>query len=102
MDIKSVIHQMALFLGKPIDEETVAKISDHCSFVSMKANPNTNYDWMYKDGRWSTDRPVAFMRKGRVGDWKNHFSEELSSLFDRRSKEILERDGLVHTYELPC
>ena len=64
------------------DPATLEKVVDHSSFRSMKKDQL----------RWASQRPddmPKFIRKGVVGDWKNHFSAEqarrLAARFDERT-----------------
>ena len=40
-----------------------------------------------------------FMRKGVVGDWKNHFTEEQSAMFDALYSEKMKGSGLDFDFE---
>jgi hypothetical protein len=74
---RSVIADVGGFLGGSFaeaaeDAETVARVLEHSSFDRMKQDQQ----------RWSSERPdgmTPFVRKGRVGDWENHFSPEQAS-----------------------
>ena len=44
-----------------MSDEQVEKLVDHCTVDNFKKNPAVNH----KDG---------FVRKGKVGDWKNYFT----------------------------
>ena len=69
-DIIKAIIAIASFIGygEKIKEQTILdKIVLNSSFESMSQNQQ----------RWSSKRPdhmPPFIRKGKVGDWKNHFS----------------------------
>ena len=39
------------------------------------------------------ERPAAFLRKGKVGDWKNYFTDETKQLFKEFAGEELIRQG---------
>ena len=43
---------------------------------------------------------VAFMRKGQVGDWVNHFTPELEKRFDEWEKRSLKGSDLKFQYQL--
>lgn len=54
----------------------------------MKSSDHTNYSWfegMKGDGH---------IRKGKVGEWKNYFTEEQNQLFDKVFQEKVEGTGL--------
>ena len=74
-------------MGKPLSPETVRRIADQCSFQGMSKNAATY--WVY-----DSPRGPKYMRKGKVGDWKNHFSTELSAKYDKELVARLEGTGL--------
>jgi len=71
-DIEGAIATIGAFLGPPAesavrDPAQRAAILRHSSFDAMRRD----------QGRWSSKRPDGmppFIRKGQVGDWRNHFS----------------------------
>jgi hypothetical protein len=87
-DPRAAIERVAEFLGHPAarvarDAALLERIVEQSSFRSMREN----------QGRWSSERPVdmpAFVRKGIVGDWQNHFSpaqaRRLLERFQRRTR----------------
>ncbi|MDJ0904246.1 MAG: sulfotransferase domain-containing protein [Xenococcus sp. MO_188.B8] len=66
--------EMAKFLGTQYSKQlkkldVLNNILHHTSFAQMSQ----------KQSRWSSKRPnyaAPFIRKGKVGDWQNHFSQE--------------------------
>jgi len=72
-DQKGVIKELTEFLNHPLSEEKINALVDHVKFENMKKNPATN---LFKSG----DR--EFIRKGQVGDWKNHFDEKGNEMFE--------------------
>ena len=87
-DTQQAILQIANFLGdeyvqKIKDQEILNKILYHSSFEQMSLHQN----------RWSSKRPEnmpPFIRKGKVGDWRNYFSpsqiEKLREKFIAKTK----------------
>jgi hypothetical protein len=47
----------------------------------MKKNPSVNRESNKEFGHY--EQEGSFIRKGKVGDWRNYFSEEASREFDR-------------------
>ena len=72
-----MVRRVANFLGKPITEQRGAAVADWCAFEQMKQNPATNAASMPK-----VPGTGDFMRKGQVGDWRNHLSDEQSRRMD--------------------
>ena len=79
-DVRSAIVRIASFIGKDLTGEEVDTVIEKSSFSSMKNNPNTNYQWVPKEGMHPEATP--FIRKGVVGGWKDMFTPEQSGQFD--------------------
>ncbi|KAG8179539.1 hypothetical protein JTE90_000940 [Oedothorax gibbosus] len=65
------------FLRNVQDSAVLEQIVTNITFEKMKATPSM----------WSSERPKkfeAFIRKGKVGDWRTHFSEEQSNRLDEQ------------------
>ena len=90
-DLHSSIRTVATFLGHDIDDAMVNKIAEQCSFSAMKKNDAVNKSSMivYKGD---------FIRKGVVGDWKNHLTAEQSDRIDTLVAEKTAGTGLVYDY----
>ncbi|MGH0146944.1 UNVERIFIED_CONTAM: hypothetical protein FKN15_009080 [Acipenser sinensis] len=84
-DLKAAVLKICSFLGKQLDEQQIDSVVKHCTFKQMKTNPNANYESVpesllnHKNG--------AFMRKGTVGDWKNHLTVAQNEMFDQVFQE---------------
>ncbi|NWU73406.1 ST2B1 Sulfotransferase, partial [Pterocles burchelli] len=81
-DLGDAAQRLAAFLGCPLGVETLGALEQHCSFTAMRDNTMANYSLIpphimdHSQGR--------FMRKGVVGDWRDHFSPQQNALFQRR------------------
>lgn len=78
------------YLDLSLSDKVIDEIVELTSFKKMKDNPMANYSCIPKpvfDCSVST-----FMRKGEVGDWRNHFTPEQSKMFDedyeRQMKDV--------------
>lgn len=83
-ELQRIIRELT---GKNIDPRKAEIIADKYSFEKQSGR---------KPGQESAN---SFMRKGIIGDWKNHFSPEAKRLFDRYAGDALielgyERDHL--------
>ena len=80
-DLNAQIRKVAAFLGKSYSDEQVAGLASHLHFDNIKRNPFVNLD--YTDvSRFMTPERGSFIRKGQTGDWKNHFTPEMTARFD--------------------
>ena len=77
-DLLGAVRTIAEFICHELKQETLEEIVKQSTFESMKANPSANYSWK------SNFRPnkTQFLRKGEVGDWRNHFTAEQTAEFD--------------------
>ncbi|XP_042902650.1 sulfotransferase ssu-1-like [Parasteatoda tepidariorum] len=90
-DIHSCIRKMGNFLGGSFQQATedsviLDSIVQHSNFDTMKNTP----------AMWASERPKhvsPFIRKGKVGDWRNHFSDEQSKRLDQKFDQKLSGTG---------
>uniref|UniRef100_A0A8C4QCF3 Sulfotransferase n=1 Tax=Eptatretus burgeri TaxID=7764 RepID=A0A8C4QCF3_EPTBU len=78
-DLPAVVWKICKFVGKHLTEEQVLEVVKHSSFKAMKANPSVNKEDL--DSVFDLTKG-KFMRKGKVGDWKNHFTVAQNEWFD--------------------
>ncbi|XP_076402687.1 sulfotransferase 1E1 isoform X3 [Peromyscus maniculatus bairdii] len=97
-DIRREVIKLIEFLGKKPSEELIDKIIQHTSFQEMRNNPSTNYTTMPED--MMTHKVSPFMRKGIVGDWKNHFTVALREKFDEHYEQQMKECTLKFREEL--
>nr|AAA41128.1 estrogen sulfotransferase [Rattus norvegicus]CAA10515.2 estrogen sulfotransferase [Rattus norvegicus] len=84
-DIRREVVKLIEFLERDPSAELVDRIIQHTSFQEMKNNPCTNYSMLPET---MIDLKVSpFMRKGIVGDWKNHFPEALRERFEEHYQQ---------------
>ncbi|XP_077169158.1 sulfotransferase 1C2-like [Paroedura picta] len=92
------IRKVAQFLGIELTEPVLTQIVQHTTFDSMKANPMANYSSIPSA---LMDQAVSpFMRKGAVGNWKEHFTVAQSERLDEICAEKLEDSGLTFRTQL--
>ncbi|XP_041107109.1 amine sulfotransferase-like isoform X1 [Polyodon spathula] len=84
-DLRAAVVKIANFLGKQIDDRTIETIVDKCTFKNMRCNPSANYQMVPK-GILDHNKGI-FMRKGKVGDWKTHFTVAQNERFDEVYQE---------------
>nr|XP_056719796.1 sulfotransferase 1C2-like [Euleptes europaea] len=92
------IQKVAQFLGIEVTEPVLKRIVQHTAFESMKTNPMANYSTIPS---LILDQTVSpFLRKGTVGDWKEHFTVAQSERLDEVCARELGGSGLTFRMEL--
>ncbi|XP_068174470.1 sulfotransferase 1C3-like [Antennarius striatus] len=75
----SSVKRLSSFLQCPLEDDEVNNCVKHSSFSVMKENKMVNYtllpEYLLDQNKGS------FMRKGRIEDWKNKFTEEQNENF---------------------
>uniref|UniRef100_A0A8C8Y1V3 Sulfotransferase n=1 Tax=Panthera leo TaxID=9689 RepID=A0A8C8Y1V3_PANLE len=97
-DPKQEIQKVMQFMGKSLHETVLDKIVQETSFEKMKENPMTNRSTVPKS---ILDQSISpFIRKGTVGDWKNHFTVVQSERFDEIYRQKMEGTSINFCMEL--
>ncbi|KAM4610898.1 cytosolic sulfotransferase 2-like [Polymixia lowei] len=90
------IDKLCSFLGLSPSAEEKEKIRVGVQFDSMKTNKMTNYSM----AQIMDFRVSPFMRKGKAGDWKNHFTVVQSEQFDEDYKKKMKNPTLQFRTEV--
>jgi hypothetical protein len=103
-DLRGSVERIAQFIDHQIDDNIIDSIAEQCTFDSMKANPLANPDELilkskekYADTFYKPNS-APFLRKGVIGDWMNHFSDEQSRRFDEEYSKRMIGSELELTY----
>uniref|UniRef100_A0A8C3VLW7 Sulfotransferase n=1 Tax=Catagonus wagneri TaxID=51154 RepID=A0A8C3VLW7_9CETA len=97
-DPKQEIQKVMRFMGKNLDGPVLDRIVQETTFEKMKANPMTNRSTAPK---WILDQSISpFMRKGTVGDWKNHLTVAQNERFDEIYRQKMEGTSIDFCMEL--
>ncbi|XP_061692486.1 sulfotransferase 6B1 [Syngnathoides biaculeatus] len=93
-DLDDGVRRISSFLAAELTDDQVRLVSDGSTFAAMKENSQASHGMMGN----------VFFRKGEVGDWRNHFSEEQSLRMDQMFGQHLAgtRLGRLLDYELHC
>ncbi len=90
-DLDSVIRRLIKFLEvDPPSDEKLELLKREVSFSGMQNNTSVNK---------SKEIGPGFIRKGVVGDWRNHFSEEANKEWDEWIEEELEGSDFRFQFE---
>ncbi len=94
-DLKAAVSRVARFIEVDVSDVQISEIAAMTTFDSMKNDNTANYSW---DLLQLNPGSTPFMRKGEVGDWKNHLTKEQSTQIDKICKERLQDTGLVFDF----
>lgn len=94
-----MIELISTFVGRSLSPETIAQIAHQCTFEEMKNNNLVNREMLPVPDLFDMSQS-KFMRKGIIGDWRTHFSEEESTRFDQAYQRALEDIGLPVAYDM--
>ncbi|XP_055981439.1 amine sulfotransferase-like [Sorex fumeus] len=90
-DLKSAVQKLCNFLGKELSDNDMDAVVRQATFDNMKSDSRANYNNILKTIIGSKS-DGHYMRKGTIGDWKNHFtvaqSERFDMIFQRKMKDI--------------
>ncbi|XP_005596953.1 amine sulfotransferase-like [Equus przewalskii] len=82
-DLRSSVLKISSFLEKELSEEDLEAVVRKATFQNMKFDPQANYDHVIKHEIGTRTNEGYFLRKGTIGDWKNHLTVEQNERFDR-------------------
>ncbi len=119
-DLLPIIRQTAAHVGKHLTELRVLQLDDHLYFDNFKKNPSVNME-MWNDektglvrcavshlGVAASIRPLcwctvcktlsafqSFIRKGKTGDWKNYFTDDVLKEWQQWIEEKKQIHGIT-------
>ena len=78
-------------MEKEYSDEEIMKLIAFTSFDKMKNNPTfSHFDELFIQE--NSQEKFSFFRKGQIGNWVEHFSEESSKKIDEIIKTKLHKD----------
>lgn len=105
-DIKSNILKIASFIGKEYEEKLLEnnekileKIIERSSLKSMQKEVNDEMKRSFAESGTTTKEEIAFVRKGIIGDWKNHFTVSENELFEQHFHERVDGTGIEYLWD---
>ncbi|KAK1428479.1 hypothetical protein QVD17_17314 [Tagetes erecta] len=93
------VRKLAEFMGVPISVQeeangTAKKIADFCSFEHLRSL-EVNKTGVHRSNNGALVENQVFFRRGEVGDWKCHMTEEMKDEIDRITHDKLKGSGLT-------
>ncbi|XP_077991765.1 sulfotransferase 1E1-like [Glandiceps talaboti] len=99
-DLRSSVQAIAEFIGKSPSPELIDKIVHLATFETMKKNPPPEHKLGAEVMNLNFEpRESVFIRKGKVGGWKDHFTVAQNEYFDENYKKWMEGSGLEFDFE---
>ncbi|CAG9859342.1 unnamed protein product [Phyllotreta striolata] len=98
VDTKSCVKLIADFMGKSASDKEVEELVDYIGFSKMRRNRSCNAEVLLngKGGRkYFDEMGCHFIRKGEIGDWKNHMSPDIVGKFDEWIERKTYGTGLI-------
>ena len=90
-DLEGEVRRVDAFLGRNSSDDVINTVCNNVTFDVMKENPTVNRSKYLSN----------FMRKGKVGDWRNYFSMEQSVALDELYAKKMKHSGLTFQFDLP-
>uniref|UniRef100_A0A3Q2Z440 Sulfotransferase n=1 Tax=Hippocampus comes TaxID=109280 RepID=A0A3Q2Z440_HIPCM len=92
------VERIMKYLDLSLSDDDIGHIVELTTFKNMKENPMTNFSFFPPE---IYNQSISkFMRKGEVGDWKNHFTPEQSAAFDEDYEKKMKQANIPFKTEL--
>ncbi|XP_075410084.1 amine sulfotransferase-like [Tenrec ecaudatus] len=98
-DLRGSVLKICNFLEKKLSDEAVDAVVNMASFQNMKSDALANYIKVLKE-EIGTRKDGHFLRKGTIGDWKNHLTVEQSEKFDKVFQKKMKNVSLKFIWDI--
>ncbi|XP_034380863.1 amine sulfotransferase-like isoform X2 [Arvicanthis niloticus] len=99
-DLRSSVLKICNFLEKELSEEDVDAVVRQATFQNMKSDPVANYNYIMNKEVGVRNNDGYFLRKGTIGDWKNHLTVEQNERFDMIFKKNMKNFPLKFIWDI--
>ncbi|KAJ8023654.1 Sulfotransferase family cytosolic 2B member 1 [Holothuria leucospilota] len=96
-DLHKVVQDVASFIGKPLDDNSLARVVEGASFETMKKSFQKDHEKNVAEGK-DVMRANAFVRKGKVGQWKDLLTPAQNKLLDELFREKMKDCEWTRSY----
>ena len=99
-DLTCEIKKTASYLDLQLNEDVLPDLLEHLSFSNFKKESSLNKSQLTKRAtenlHGDASEMSAFMRKGKVGDWKNYLTIDMLRRFEVLESKIFETTGVEY------
>ncbi|XP_071478846.1 sulfotransferase 1B1-like [Diadema antillarum] len=101
-DLRGSIKRVANFLGRNLTEEQLDKMVELTEMKGMQKTYQKIEETMGEDGKAVTRLfgQLPYLRKGKVGGWKDHFTVSQNEQFDQVYAMNMEGSGIDFEFEI--
>ena len=87
------VERIAKFIGVEPTRDLLERVLEKTSFQNMKTDQTANHRWL-EEKLLIPGSEGSYIRKGVIGDWKNHFTAEQNEKFQKMYTEKMAGSGL--------
>lgn len=92
-DWKATIRKVANFLEVTLNDEQVCQLENHFKFERFKKNKSVNHENKF-EMNWFKEGEGSFIRRGKVGGWRDYFDAEEAKKAEEWLKENQKAIGI--------
>lgn len=97
-DARGTMRKIAKFMDKTLTERDYDALCDFLSVEKLRENKCFNFEQIIERKNYEQNG-TRFVRKGIVGDWKNHMSDTMAAKFDKWIEESTRGTDLTFSYK---
>ncbi|XP_002735811.1 sulfotransferase 1A1-like [Saccoglossus kowalevskii] len=98
-ETKTTVRAITEFLGRSLPDSQLENAIVNTSIDNLRNNPTSAFR-IDIDESFMPNYVAGYFRKGKVGDWKNHFTVAENEMFEDVIVKKLQEKGIEFVYEL--